>query len=214
MGVAGFDYDYDYDYDYEMTIDGGHAGNTSSRPDSFLEEAATAGPPPGRPEWLDGQPRAVDPAWVTVTRLVGAVWVAVLAVSSLVPVLVLSLVALESALPRALLLLAWLLAFVVLAVLSFLWPVWSYRHLRWWLDSQGMHIRRGVLWREEVAVPRNRIQHTDVSNGPLDRSYGLSSLILHTAGTENASVTLGGLPHTLALELRDLLLEGGEDDGV
>lgn len=164
--------------------------------------------------WADGAPRQVDPNSVTVARLVGALWVAVLAVLTLIPMLILSLTTTQSATVRGLILLAWLGFFAVLGGLSVVWPVWRYRRLSWWLDAQGVHIRRGVLWREEIAIPASRIQHTDVSQGPLERNYGIAKLIVYTAGTVNASVTLSGLSHAVALQLRDLLLEAGEDDGV
>ena len=77
-----------------------------------------------------------------------------------------------------------------------------------------MSIRRGVVWRSEISVPRSRVQHTDVSQGPLQRRFGLATLILHTAGTHHASVSLAGLPHAAALAIRDYLIEGGAGDVV
>jgi membrane protein YdbS with pleckstrin-like domain len=56
------------------------------------------------------------------------------------------------------------------------------------VDARGLEIRRGVFWRSVVNVPRSRVQHTDVSQGPLERSYGLGTLIVYTAGTDHAQV--------------------------
>ncbi len=156
----------------------------------------------------------MDPKSVTVARLAGALWVAILAVASLIPVAIIALTSTGVAWLSGVLLLAWGIAILVLGLLTFLWPAWRYRFLRWWMDDRGVYIRRGVLWREDIAIPKSRIQHTDVSQGPLERSFNLASLIVHTAGTVNASVTLAGLSHPLAMHLRDLLLEGGQDDGV
>jgi membrane protein YdbS with pleckstrin-like domain len=58
------------------------------------------------------------------------------------------------------------------------------------------------------------VQHTDVSQGPLQRRYGLATLTVHTAGTENAQVQLPGLPHDVALSIRDHLLPGNTADAV
>ena len=44
-------------------------------------------------------------------------------------------------------------------------------------------------------VPRSRVQHTDVSQGPLERNHGLGTLVVYTAGTDHAKVELGGLDH-------------------
>ncbi len=63
-------------------------------------------------------------------------------------------------------------------------------------------------------MPRSRVQHTDVSQGPLERRFDLATLVLHTAGTQHAAVSLGGLSHKAALAIRDYLIEGGAGDAV
>ena len=82
------------------------------------------------------------------------------------------------------------------------------------LDGQGIEIARGVICRSIVHVPVSRVQHTDVSQGPLQRRYGLGTLTIYTAGTEYARVNLHGLAHARALAIRDLLLPRRSDDGV
>ena len=63
-------------------------------------------------------------------------------------------------------------------------------------------------------MPRSRVQHTDVSRGPIERGFDLATLIVHTAGTENASISLGGLKAASAYAIRDYLIGSGEDDAV
>jgi hypothetical protein len=70
------------------------------------------------------------------------------------------------------------------------------------------------VWRSVVNVARSRIQHTDVSQGPLERRFGLAGLLIYTAGTDHAEVQLRGLDHATALRIRDHLLAGGGDDAV
>ena len=62
---------------------------------------------------------------------------------------------------------------------------------------------RGLLFRSDTVVPFGRVQHIDVHQGPLERAYGLGTLVLHTAGTHNASVSLPGLAHGDALAMRE-----------
>jgi membrane protein YdbS with pleckstrin-like domain len=95
---------------------------------------------------------------------------------------------------------------VALFVAAIFWPPLEYRHITWRLDDAGLEIRRGVLWRHRIAVPFARVQHADVSQGPLQRQFQLGTLTVHTAGTQNASVTLSGLAHTAAMQLRDELV--------
>jgi uncharacterized protein len=101
-----------------------------------------------------------------------------------------------------------------LAWLSHRWPEISYRHTFYRVDPQGIEIRRGVLWRRTITVPKSRVQHTDVSQGPLQRTYALGTLVVYTAGTDHARVELRGLNHARAMRIRDHLLPSGGDDAV
>jgi uncharacterized protein len=98
--------------------------------------------------------------------------------------------------------------------LSWWWPSISYRHLRFGIDETGIAIESGVVWRARVALPRVRIQHTDVSQGPLERRYGIGTLKMYTAGSRHTKIELPGLRHEDALALRDALLAEGSGSGV
>lgn len=100
---------------------------------------------------------------------------------------------------------------VGLLLLSWFWPNLSFRHTHWRLESSGLEIHKGVLWRHRIIVPMSRVQHADVSQGPLQRYYGLGSLTVHTAGTSNASVELSGLNHAVALSVRDAIVRYRSD---
>lgn len=100
------------------------------------------------------------------------------------------------------------------ALASYRWAAIEYRHLAYRIDDDGIEIRSGVLWRAVSNVPRSRVQHTDVSQGPLERKYGLGRLVIYTAGTAHSKVDLPGLEHQTALALRDHLLPRGPGDAV
>lgn len=87
------------------------------------------------------------------------------------------------------------------------WAPVAYRHAAWRCDAVGIEIRRGVFWRRSILVPRSRIQHTDIVEGPLLRRFGLAKLSVHTAGNEFAEVDLEGIEREVAFVLRDSLLE-------
>lgn len=126
-------------------------------------------------------------------------------------------VLLGSSLPLALragLLVAWLGVTVALAVVAWLWPGLRYRYESYRVLERGLEIRRGVMWRRLIHVPKSRVQHTDVSRGPIERMFDVATLVVFTAGTEHASVPLGGLETPVALAIRDHLIGGGEDDAV
>lgn len=165
----------------------------------------------------DGVEHPLDPAWIELQRLIGWIVCAVLT-----PLLFVGLVVaiFAGSLPTAidvLLAVAWLAAVGTLAWLAQRWPPIEYRYVRYRIDGQGIEIRMGVVWRRVISVPRSRVQHIDVAQGPLERRYGLASLSIYTAGTEHAKVDLPGVAYARAVRIRDHLLPGrehGTDDGT
>lgn len=80
-----------------------------------------------------------------------------------------------------------------------------YASWRYVLADDALVLVRGVLTHVETVVPVARVQHLDVRRGLVEREYGLARLVVHTAGTEAASVTLPGLALADAEALRDTL---------
>ncbi|MHC9512023.1 PH domain-containing protein [Kangiella sp. M94] len=103
---------------------------------------------------------------------------------------------------------------LLIFTIGFIWARKSYDYTWYWLADEGLYIQRGVWWRKKTLVPFNRVQHTDVAQGPLERKYKLGKLVTHTAGTRDASVSLEGILLDTAHELRSVLQEEGESDAV
>ena len=159
--------------------------------------------------------QSLDPRSVTAARLVGIIGTTAVSLAALGGVLAAAVAAPWSNGSKLGLFGAWSLFTLVAAVVTYVWPEARYRRTRYRVDEHGLTIRRGVVWRSETFVPRSRVQHTDVLQGPLQRSFELATLIVHTAGTQDASVSLGGLAHHDALPIRDLLIgDRGDDDSV
>jgi membrane protein YdbS with pleckstrin-like domain len=162
----------------------------------------------------DGTERRLDPRWIALQRISGSIFAAVVTGANLVAFVG---ALLAGDVP------AWGLSLwggvgllVSLAILGFAlgWPVVDHRHSAYRLDAQRLEIRRGVVWRRIIDVPRSRVQHTDVSQGPLERYFGLGTLVVFTAGTDHAKVELPGLSHATALQIRSHLLPGESPDAV
>lgn len=80
------------------------------------------------------------------------------------------------------------------------------RHYRAWgyaMDSDELQLRHGVLTEVHTVVPLDRVQHIDLSQGPLERACGVCRLLVHTAGTMHSRVTLPGLSRATAERMRD-----------
>jgi membrane protein YdbS with pleckstrin-like domain len=100
-------------------------------------------------------------------------------------------------------------------VRTVVWPVLATPRWGWRLEPDVLLIRRGVVFRSVVAIPRTRIQHVDVRQGPLDQLVGLARLQVHTASGLGPDGTLPGLDPEVAEGLRKQLLTGlRSDDGV
>jgi membrane protein YdbS with pleckstrin-like domain len=162
----------------------------------------------------DGTVRLLDPRYIGVQRTARWITTGVLALITL-PIAVIAVVAgLSGGLLAFWPLLAWTTLAGLLAWWAQAWPPVIYRHASYVVAPEGIEIRRGVIWRVIINVPRSRVQHTDVSQGPLERSSELGTLVIYTAGTDEASVQLPGLPHPFALRIRDHLLPRAADDVV
>ena len=153
----------------------------------------------------------LDPRFVRLERVIGLLVTTAISLAGLAGVAYLGYGSLRAGVLGAS---AWAAGTAVLAWLAIRWPTLELRHVAYRIDDDAIEIRGGVLWRHVRKVPRSRVQHTDVAQGPLERRYGLATLVIHTAGTEHAEVTLEGLAHETALALRDRLLPREHADGT
>jgi membrane protein YdbS with pleckstrin-like domain len=140
---------------------------------------------------------SLDPAFVRLLRIHGALAGAALVAVAFVAE---AIVGGRLGLPRGIVAAPAVVAFLYLAMLS---PGRRYRRWGYAMDAEELHVRRGVITRIYTIVPLDRVQHIDVSQGPLERSLSLSRLILHTAGTLHSQVVLPGLRRETAEAMRD-----------
>lgn len=101
-----------------------------------------------------------------------------------------------------------LLAVLAIAII----PQRRYRRLRYRLTDRMLHSVHGWMFHTDTLVPFVRVQHLDVTRGPLDKLFGTASLIVHTAGTHNSIVTVNGLAPDRAAEIRDVIREHVRSD--
>ncbi len=101
------------------------------------------------------------------------------------------------------------LTMVGLLALSVWRTVTRYRHWSWELDETELIIDRGVVFKLTRIIPRVRIQHVDLSSGPVDRLFNLRQLSIYTAGTREADASIPGLTAERAEQLRSALIARG-----
>ena len=168
-------------------------------------ETQTDEPAPPRrfdpPAW-----ERLDPRYITMECRAGGLWSIGMAIFWLA--IVLSAATLTPAAPdyRLPLVVFWAIATVAHVAWYQYKPRLAYRHSSFRVDGEGIEIRRGAIFRSIISVPRSRVQHTDVAQGPFERHHGLGTLQIYTAGVSHAHVPLSGLAHERAIEIRDALL--------
>lgn len=102
---------------------------------------------------------------------------------------------------------------IVIALLRYYWRRYP-AHFACRLLEDGLLVRRGVWWRTEIFVPRSRIQHTEVNQGPLARRFDIAQISVYTAGSHASKTEVDGLDRAQAINLRDQLLGRDGNDAV
>ncbi|MFB6072806.1 MAG: PH domain-containing protein [Halobacterium sp.] len=97
------------------------------------------------------------------------------------------------------------LAFGVVAVLGGAHTALRYRAWRFEVREDTLYIERGVLVSVRTVVPYVRVQHVDARRGPLQRVLGLSSVVVYTAGSRGADVSIPGLAAERADDVQETL---------
>ena len=67
--------------------------------------------------------------------------------------------------------------------------------------------RSGLFWRKTVIVAFSRVQHVEVSSGPLQRKFGLATVKFFTAGGSSVDLKVDGLSTERAEQMRTLIAD-------
>jgi len=90
---------------------------------------------------------------------------------------------------------------------------WGFR-----VRTDSLYLQRGVLVRVETLVPHVRLQHVDTRRSALERALGLGTVVVYTAGSTGADVSVPGMARDrarrLQATLKDRAKEAGGDDAV
>jgi hypothetical protein len=95
---------------------------------------------------------------------------------------------------------------IVLIWWSCKYPVLRWQTTRLRKSELGLELHRGVYWQHKIFIPRERIQHTDITQGPISRKFQIAELVINTAGNHNYVVKIEGLNVERANQLRLQLL--------
>jgi membrane protein YdbS with pleckstrin-like domain len=64
-------------------------------------------------------------------------------------------------------------------------PGLRWRRWRYEIRENEVDLQRGIFWVSRTLVPLARIQHVDTRQGPLQRRFGLATVVFYTAAGPN-----------------------------
>lgn len=101
-----------------------------------------------------------------------------------------------------------------ISIITILLALWVIRliylkacHVEFGVFSNEFVMRSGLFWISTTALPYTRLQHVNLSQGPLERKFNLITLKCFSAGSGEAEIDLPGLNATYAEHLRQHLLQ-------
>ena len=98
------------------------------------------------------------------------------------------------------------LVLALIAIFSFIMTYLGFKRKKYALRERDIIYSSGVLWRKNVVIPFNRVQHAEVSQGPLDRLFNLSRLKIYTAGGSSSDLAIPGLKPEEAERIKYFIL--------
>lgn len=97
-----------------------------------------------------------------------------------------------------------LAAVALFAILVGVIPDLRWRRWRYEIREDEVDLQRGIVWISRTLVPLARIQHVDTQSGPLQRRFGLATVVFYTAAGPNQIPELSA---SVAAGARDRIAE-------
>ncbi len=132
----------------------------------------------------------------------GLITTGIFVLPSIIPLLI-------PAIPSAVRGVLWLVPVLVLLLGTLLTALALVRFRRkgYALRQHDVVFRTGLFWRKTTVLPFDRVQHAEVTQGPLQRRFGLATLKFFTAGGSSVDLAIEGLLADDAERLRETVLE-------
>ncbi|TCZ80156.1 hypothetical protein E0485_04720 [Paenibacillus albiflavus] len=81
----------------------------------------------------------------------------------------------------------------------YIFPLMHYETWRYQIHEEEIELKHGFIFRKHTTIPMVKIQHIDVSQGPILKRYGLATIKLSTAA---GSIEIPSLAEDIAEEMR------------
>jgi membrane protein YdbS with pleckstrin-like domain len=100
----------------------------------------------------------------------------------------------------------------ILSALSGLYGYYFAKSCGYFKSEFDILFKQGLWWKKQTALSFSRIQHIDISHGPLERKYGLATIKFFTAGGATSDLKIPGLPKEIAEAMRKNILEYAKNE--
>lgn len=143
----------------------------------------------------------IDKSYLTVIRIEWAISSAILLLTTVV--LIFSIKSIQKPVWISSIVGGWILVTVGYAFLQ----TKAFLQKSYALRDKDVIYRSGWIIQKTRTCPFNRIQHSSVSTGFFERKYGLATLILYTAGTDDADLQIPGLKEADANAMKEWITQ-------
>ena len=94
----------------------------------------------------------------------------------------------------------------VFVISRFIMLYLGFKRKKYALRERDILYMTGLLWRSNTVIPFNRIQHAEVTQGPIERMFDLSVLRIFTAGGSSSDMSIPGLRPKAANDIKEYIL--------
>ncbi len=143
--------------------------------------------------------KSIDPKAKSCMRVVSAIWNLILFAVTTVVLMILSsegVIGDSFFIGIAVTVFAFCLIYVIVA------PTVRYKRYKYYIDEDMLVVVEGLFFVTKSIAPIERIHQIAVKRGPIDRMYGISNVVVTTAGGE---VKIAFLDNDVAEEIADRL---------
>lgn len=98
-----------------------------------------------------------------------------------------------------------LLVVLVFCIINYTVGLLAFKKRKYSIREHDVIYSKGLIIHSIVTVPISRIQHVEESRSWLARHFGLSTLKIFTAGEAGSDLSIKGLPHLEAKQIKEII---------
>jgi membrane protein YdbS with pleckstrin-like domain len=96
-------------------------------------------------------------------------------------------------------------AVFLFCVVNFIISILAFKKRKYAIREHDVIYSKGLIVHSVTTVPISRIQHVEESRSWLARTFGLSTLKIFTAGEAGSDLSIKGLPHLEAKQIKEII---------